>query len=43
MGADIEYPVHRYFLWGKQIEDTLGGASVTLHRLGRRIAEAGAA
>ena len=26
MGADIDYPVHRYFLWGKQIEDTLGGA-----------------
>ena len=24
MGADIDYPVHRYFLWGKQIEDTLG-------------------
>ena len=43
MGADIEYPVHRYFLWGKQIEATLGGASATLDRLGRRIAEAGAA
>jgi acyl-CoA dehydrogenase len=43
MGADIEYPVHRYFLWGKQIEDTLGGASATLHRLGRRIAEESAA
>ena len=27
MGADVDYPVHRYFLWGKQIEDTLGGAS----------------
>lgn len=38
MGADIEYPVHRYFLWGKQIEDTLGGASATLQRLGRHIA-----
>jgi len=38
MGADIEYPVHRYFLWGKQIEDTLGGASATLERLGRHIA-----
>ena len=40
MGADIDYPVHRYFLWGKQIEDTLGGASATLSRLGRRLAEA---
>ncbi len=38
MGADIDYPVHRYFLWGKQIEDTLGGASATLSRLGKRLA-----
>ena len=36
MGADIDYPIHRYFLWGKQIEDTLGGASATLARLGQR-------
>jgi acyl-CoA dehydrogenase len=40
MGADVDYPVHRYFLWGKQIEDTLGGASQQLSRLGKRIAEA---
>jgi len=40
MGADIDYPVHRYFLWGKQIEDTLGGASATLQRLGRTLVEA---
>ena len=38
MGADIDYPVHRYFLWGKQIEDTLGGASAQLARLGRALA-----
>jgi acyl-CoA dehydrogenase len=38
MGADVDYPVHRYFLWGKQIEDTLGGASATLARLGQVIA-----
>ncbi len=25
MGADISYPIHRYFLWGKQIELLLGG------------------
>jgi alkylation response protein AidB-like acyl-CoA dehydrogenase len=42
MGADIDYPVHRYFLWGKQIEDTLGGASAQLARLGRALAEASA-
>jgi 3-oxocholest-4-en-26-oyl-CoA dehydrogenase beta subunit len=40
MGADIDYPVHRYFLWGKQIEDTLGGASATLARLGSVLATA---
>jgi 3-oxocholest-4-en-26-oyl-CoA dehydrogenase beta subunit len=40
MGADIDYPVHRYFLWGKQIEDTLGGASAQLARLGRTLAGA---
>jgi 3-oxocholest-4-en-26-oyl-CoA dehydrogenase beta subunit len=40
MGADIDYPVHRYFLWGKQIEDTLGGSSAQLARLGKALAEA---
>jgi alkylation response protein AidB-like acyl-CoA dehydrogenase len=40
MGADVDYPVHRYFLWGKQIEDTLGGASAQLARLGTVLAEA---
>jgi 3-oxocholest-4-en-26-oyl-CoA dehydrogenase beta subunit len=39
MGADVDYPVHRYFLWGKQIEVTLGGASAQLARLGRVLAE----
>jgi acyl-CoA dehydrogenase len=38
MGADIDYPVHRYFLWGKQIEDTLGGAGAHVAALGRLIA-----
>ena len=41
VGADIEYPVHRYFLWGKQIEDTLGGANATLESLGRVLAKMG--
>jgi len=39
MGADIDYPVHRYFLWGKQIADELGGPSAHLARLGGLIAE----
>jgi acyl-CoA dehydrogenase len=34
MGADVTYPVHRYFLWGKQIELLLGGASALLAELG---------
>lgn len=39
MGADVDYPIHRYFLWGKQIADTLGGASSLLARLGAQIAQ----
>jgi alkylation response protein AidB-like acyl-CoA dehydrogenase len=38
MGADITYPIHRYFLWGKQIELLLGGPSRQLSRLGAQIA-----
>lgn len=34
IGVDTEYPVHRFFLWGKQIAGTLGGASADLDRLG---------
>ncbi len=41
MGADVDHPIHRYFLWGKQIENTLGGASATLARLGRTLTAAG--
>jgi 3-oxocholest-4-en-26-oyl-CoA dehydrogenase beta subunit len=37
MGADIEYPIHRYFLWGKQIELMLGPPSAQLARLGRQV------
>jgi alkylation response protein AidB-like acyl-CoA dehydrogenase len=39
IGADITYPIHRYFLWGKQIELVLGGPSAQLARLGASIAE----
>ena len=37
MGADISYPIHRYFLWGKQIELLLGSPSAQLARLGRTV------
>jgi alkylation response protein AidB-like acyl-CoA dehydrogenase len=38
LGADITYPIHRYFLWGKQLELLLGGPSHQLSWLGARIA-----
>ena len=34
MGADVTYPVHRYFLWGTQIELLTGGGSALLAALG---------
>ena len=37
-GADVSYPIHRYFLWGKQIELELGSPSLQLSRLGDLIA-----
>ncbi|HVU72546.1 MAG TPA: acyl-CoA dehydrogenase family protein [Mycobacteriales bacterium] len=40
IGADITYPVHRYFLWVKQIELLLGGASALLAELGDWLATA---
>jgi alkylation response protein AidB-like acyl-CoA dehydrogenase len=41
MGSDIDYPIHRYFLWGVQIETTLGAGSTQLSRLGELIAKEG--
>jgi alkylation response protein AidB-like acyl-CoA dehydrogenase len=41
MGSDIDYPIHRYFLWGVQIETTLGAGSAQLARLGELIAGEG--
>jgi alkylation response protein AidB-like acyl-CoA dehydrogenase len=34
MGVDRDYPVHRYFLWAKSIELTLGGATAQLLKIG---------
>jgi acyl-CoA dehydrogenase len=39
MGADITYPVHRYFLHGKQIELMCGAASSLLATLGDALAD----
>lgn len=38
MGADVDYPVHRSFIWVKQLENLFGGGSQQLARLGARIA-----
>jgi alkylation response protein AidB-like acyl-CoA dehydrogenase len=39
MGVDKDYPLHRYFLWAKWIELSLGGATRQLLTIGRRLAE----
>ena len=39
LGADVSYPIHRYFLWGKQIELMLEGPGAQLSRLGDLVAE----
>jgi acyl-CoA dehydrogenase len=33
LGNDLSYPLHRYFLWGRQLELVLGGAAEHLTRL----------
>ena len=38
IGVDRDYPLHRYFLWAKQLELTLGGATAQLVRLGAMLA-----
>ena len=38
ISIDVDYPIHRYFLWIKQIENTLGAATPELVRLGAMIA-----
>ncbi len=38
ISIDVDYPVHRYFLWLKQIECTLGAATPHLVRLGEMLA-----
>jgi alkylation response protein AidB-like acyl-CoA dehydrogenase len=38
MGVDRDYPLHRYFLWAKELELTLGGATASLLGLGAALA-----
>jgi alkylation response protein AidB-like acyl-CoA dehydrogenase len=39
IGIDVTYPLHRYFLWAKHNELTLGPASAQLARLGATYSE----
>jgi alkylation response protein AidB-like acyl-CoA dehydrogenase len=39
IGVDRDYPLHRYFLWAKHLELTLGGATAQLLHLGTMLAE----
>lgn len=38
IGADLEYPIHRFFLWAKQVSYSLGNASTQLEKLGQLLA-----
>ena len=38
MGVATDYPIHRYFIWAKQIEFMLGGATEQLLRIGAALA-----
>ena len=38
MGVDRDYPLHRYFLWAKELELTLGGATASLLDIGSILA-----
>jgi acyl-CoA dehydrogenase len=40
LGADTDYPVHRYYLWGTQLDISLGGASALLAQIGDGVARA---
>src|SRR5690606_12591800 len=39
LGVDTSYPLHRYFLWAKQVEHTLGTPTRALVRLGAALAD----
>ena len=39
ISIDLDYPIHRYFLWIKQAEFTLGSATAQLLRIGKHLAD----
>lgn len=40
ISIDLDYPIHRYFLWSKHLELRLGAGTAQLDRLGDLLAEA---
>jgi alkylation response protein AidB-like acyl-CoA dehydrogenase len=40
IGLDLDYPLHRYFVWAKQLDLSLGSATQQLARLGADMAKA---
>lgn len=38
IGADVEYPIHRFFMWAKQLSYSLGNGSQQLEALGKLLA-----
>lgn len=41
IGVDVDYPVHRYFLWGKENAGMLQAAPAELEHIGRELADGG--
>jgi alkylation response protein AidB-like acyl-CoA dehydrogenase len=39
MGVDRDYPVHRYYVWAKWLELSLGGATAQLRKYGKSLAD----
>lgn len=42
IGADLDYPIHRFFLWARQLELELGAPNQQLVALGRLLADGAA-
>ena len=40
IGVDVDYPLHRYTLWNRHLEVTLGASSRQLRAIGAQLAEA---
>ena len=41
IGIDVDYPLHRFFIWATRIEHELGSAPHQLEKIGAHIAEKG--